>query len=60
MVDYRAYVAGDDGHFTNLLAFVCADDSDAIEWAKQLVDGYAIELWSGERFIARLEQRKLH
>jgi hypothetical protein len=33
MVDYRAHGAGDDGHFTNLVAFVCADDSDAIEWA---------------------------
>jgi hypothetical protein len=60
MVDYRAYVVGDDGHFLSFIAFICMDDTGAIEWAKQLVDGHAIELWSGERFIARLEQRQLH
>src|SRR3979490_2868255 len=36
-------------------AFKCAEDAEALVWAKQLVDGYPIELWSGERFIARLE-----
>jgi hypothetical protein len=28
---------------------------DAIEWAKQLVTGFAIELWCFDRFVAKLE-----
>jgi hypothetical protein len=35
--------------------FTCLNDEDAIVWAKQLVDVTPVELWSGTRFIARLE-----
>ena len=38
-------------------AFKCADDTEALTWAKQLFDGYQIELWSGERFIARVDRK---
>ena len=37
--------------------FVCDNDSDAIVWAKQLVDDAPVELWNGARFVARLEPR---
>jgi hypothetical protein len=57
MADYRAYTVGLDGHFIDFQAFCCDVDSDAIERARQFVDGHAVELWSGERFIARLEKR---
>jgi hypothetical protein len=53
--EYRAYVIGPDGHFVSSRAQVCPDDSHAITWAKQLLDGRAVELWSGERFLIRLE-----
>jgi hypothetical protein len=53
--EYRAYIVGVDGHFTTCRAFRCADDSEAVTWAKQLIDGYDVELWSGERFIVRLQ-----
>jgi hypothetical protein len=56
--EYRAYVVGDDGHFVSFRAFRCAEDGEAITWAKQLVDGHDVELWSGERFIARLDHKK--
>ena len=56
--EYRAYTIGPDGHITASRAFKCADDSDAIVWAKQLIDGYDIELWSGERFVARVEHQE--
>jgi len=56
MADYRAYTVGEDGHFINFRAFSCDNDPDAIVWAKQLVDGHPVELWSGARFILRLEQ----
>jgi len=55
MKEYRACTVGQDGYFIRYRAFKCAEDAEALVWAKQLVDGYAIELWSGERFIARLE-----
>jgi hypothetical protein len=57
VTDYRAYVVGHDGHFVSYRAFVCDDDSDAIIWAKQLVDGHDVELWSGERFITKIESK---
>jgi hypothetical protein len=54
MVEYRAYIVGADGHFASYRAFICNDDSNAIIWAKQMVDGHDVELWSGERFVKRL------
>jgi len=57
MADYRVYTVGDDGKFINSRAFSCGNDPDAIEWAKQLVDGHEIELRSGARLIIRLERK---
>jgi hypothetical protein len=53
--EYRAYVIGPDGHFVSCRAHVCPDDTHAITWATQLLDGRPVELWSGERFLIRLE-----
>jgi hypothetical protein len=44
--------------FSSAIAFRCADDSEATAWAKQLIDGHDMELWSGERFIIRLDCKK--
>jgi len=55
VTEYRAYIVGLDGHFVSFRAFSCADDSEAVTWARQLVDGHDVELWSGERFIVRLQ-----
>ena len=57
MADYRVHTIGDDGHFISARAFSCDNDPDAIEWAKQLVDGHDIELWSAARLIIRLERK---
>ena len=48
----------EDGHIRSSRAFVCDDDADAIVWANQLVDGHDIELWSGERFVTRLNRKQ--
>lgn len=53
--EYRAYVIGYDGHFVSFRAFVCGSDADATVWAKQLVDGHDVELWSGDRFVTFLQ-----
>ena len=55
MTEYRAYIVGVDGHFVSCRAFGRADDSEAIIWAKQLVDGHDVELWSGVRLIGQLK-----
>jgi hypothetical protein len=56
--EYRAYVIGNDGHFISFRAFVCGNDEDATVWAKQLVDGHDIELWSGKRLVIRLNRQR--
>ena len=48
----------DDGHFVGFRAFVCESDADATIWAKQLVDGHDVELWSGERFVVKVEAKR--
>ena len=57
MADYRAYTVGPDGHFVGYEPLVCGSDKEAIEQAKRLVDGHDLELWSGDRFIVRLERK---
>jgi hypothetical protein len=52
--EYRAYLIGSDGHFVGCEPIVGADDSDATEKAKRLVDGHDVELWNGSRLVARL------
>jgi hypothetical protein len=58
MAEYRAYTLGSDGHFVGFEALICADDVEAIEKVKRLVDGHDIELWSGVRFVIRLSRTK--
>jgi hypothetical protein len=54
VTDYRAYTVGSDRHFVGYEPLVCVDDDEAIDKAKRLVDGRDIELWSGGRFVKRL------
>jgi hypothetical protein len=58
VIEYRAYTLGSDDHFTAYRGFASANDADAIIWAKQLLDGHDIELWSGERFVIRLKHQE--
>jgi hypothetical protein len=48
---------GEDGKIRSSRAFVCDDDADATVWARQLVDGNDLELWSGERFVTRVDHK---
>ena len=52
MLEYRAYKIGPDGHFFEAISFVCADDAEAIEKAKRLVNSNDVELWERARKIA--------
>ena len=56
MQEYRAYVVGHDGHFLRFEEFVASDDDAALQHARQFVDGHDVELWSGGRFVKRLQK----
>jgi hypothetical protein len=56
MADYRVYLIGGDGHIANVIELDCADDTAAIESAKQLVNGQDIELWQQDRIVAKLDR----
>jgi hypothetical protein len=51
MGDYRAYCIGQDGRVVRRHDFVAKDDDDAIELARQYLDGLDIELWTGRRKV---------
>ena len=57
MNHYRIVKIDYDGKLSRHRGFVCDNDDDAIVWAKQLVDEAPVELWSGARFVTRLEPR---
>ena len=57
MNHYRIVTIDDDGKLGRHRGFVCDTDNYAIVWAEQLVDVEPVELWSGARFVARLEPR---
>ena len=57
MPNYRIVTVDIAGQLGRHRSFVCDSDSDAIIWAKQLVDDAPVELWNGARFVARLEPR---
>lgn len=59
MVEYRAYIIGDDGHFQTVRVLQCPDDAAAIAEAKKLLDGHDIELWQLGRFVAYLKQDQM-
>jgi hypothetical protein len=52
MSGYYAYFTGDDGHITKRVTILAANDEEAKERAKQLVDGRVVELWQEGRRIA--------
>ena len=57
MPGYHAYIVGSDGHFFNSVPLECADDAEAVEQAKQLVDGYDVELWQRDRRVATFQHK---
>ena len=55
MSGYYAYFTGDDGHITRRVTILAANDEEAKEQAKQLVDGHSVELWQEGRQIATFD-----
>lgn len=57
MPEYRACLVNEDGSVARSVQLVCPDDDTAKEYARQLADGHAIELWQGEKQIGRFVRR---
>jgi hypothetical protein len=53
MPEYRASLVSEDGSVLRSVLLVCPNDEIAEEYARQLVDGHAIELWQGERRVGK-------
>jgi hypothetical protein len=58
MVEYRAYIVGEDGHFAKAVILDCPDDETAKEQAKRLVDGHDVELWQLGRKVEMFIHRR--
>ena len=52
MADYRAYLVDEDGHFSEAVPLICADDTEAIEKARPLAVNKDVELWQLDRKVA--------
>ena len=55
MARYRVYAVQFDGNFDGYETLSCNDDGEALFEAQRLANNTAIEVWSGERFVARME-----
>jgi hypothetical protein len=51
MAEYRAYAIDADGHIVKSMP-------QAIEDARKALENHTIELWSGERLVARLNSER--
>ena len=54
MTEYRVYAIDADGHIVRSTPLICDDDSQAMQQARQLSKDHTLEIWSAERFVARL------
>jgi hypothetical protein len=52
MHQYRIYTFRDDGHFGTVKRLECADQKQAVQKARQLVDSQNGELWESDQLIA--------
>jgi hypothetical protein len=57
MAEYRIFTVGTDGHFIGSKPLLCDDDEEAVQKAEQLLDGHDLQIWSGPRYVRRLESK---
>jgi hypothetical protein len=55
MFTYRLFFLDDQSKVRSSLVIECADDAEALAWAKAQPRRQAAELWQGERVMARFE-----
>jgi hypothetical protein len=52
---YRALLLSPDGPVIDIQTLIAADDEEAVQLAKSIVDGHAVDLWDGLRFIEHFD-----
>jgi hypothetical protein len=55
MLDYRIYTFTSDNHIADAAVINCETDQEAIEKARQLMEGRDIEVWQRARRLARIK-----
>ena len=56
MPQYRIYTVKPGGHLLGPSNVVeCPNDQDAVNEAKQLLDGHLIEIWQGARMVSGID-----
>lgn len=58
MREYRAYLVDRDGHIKKSEIVCGVDDAEALEMAKQYVDGHDVEVWDLDRRVGILKHEK--
>jgi hypothetical protein len=58
MPTYRAYIIDRDNRVASYKPIDADTDAEALEAARQFVDGYDVEVWYLDRKIGRLERVK--
>ena len=59
MSSYRTLVVGKNGPVEKSRTFVCDNDTNAVIWAKQLLEQQPIDLWCGDRLVQRISPPSL-
>jgi hypothetical protein len=54
MPHYRVYVVGFDNRFRTAEQVECADDAEAVQKPRLMVDGFDLEVWERGRFIVAM------
>lgn len=55
--EYRVTTLDADGRSDQAIEVDCPDDTAAVEFAKQFIDGKDIELWQSNRKVAEFEHK---
>ena len=58
MTDYRLYGLDGVDRVASGDWFEADDDDDAVEVARQMMDGHDCELWQGSRLVARIRRER--
>ena len=56
MNEYRAFFLDQEGHIFSALGFDAADDEEALQKARRLVDGHDVEVWQLTRKVGLVKR----
>jgi hypothetical protein len=58
MAPYLIFAVGPNGNFVSVKEIMASNDAAAIERARQLLDQFDLEVWTGGRKIGQLSARR--